>query len=307
MRFRTPSLPLAGALLLTAAVALPLDAQTDLTVIGVNHDEREGEKPFTMYLRDGEMRMDQGNQTMILRFTGENPGMLLIDHDKERVDFLPSEMVNRGEGAVSARTVEAYETDSEPMPGMEKLAPVPETVTVIRGGNPEEVPVRGTPVGYHYEGDASLPGLEGAAMPANMRDMLKVVLQMDSRAVVDPSIPGAEAAVAFYERAVESGLASNSPTFASMTAGLMEVNQKIAENGFPVWVGTRSEVDIQVSGPMAGMMEGMVQGMPGVGPNISVSVIESVSTDPVDGALFYDGGTPEGYDVNVLDLSGASR
>jgi hypothetical protein len=306
MRLRTPTAPLAGVLLLSAAVALPLGAQ-DLTVTGVNYDEREGDQPFTMYLRDSEMRMDQGNQSMILRFTGDNPGMLLIDHDKERVDFLPSARVNQAEGMVSARTVEAYETDSEPFPGMEKLAPVPETVIVIRNGTPQEVAVQGSRVGYHYEGDATLPGMEGAALPANMKDMLKVVLQVDSRAVVDPSIPGAEAAAAFYQGAVESGLASNSPTFASMTAGLMEVNKKVAQHGFPVWVGTLNEVDIQVSGPMAGMMEGMVQGMPGVGPNLSVSVIESVSTDPVDGALFYDGGMPPDYDVNVLDLSAASQ
>ena len=247
MPFRSSIPLLAAALLFLTGGLDSAAAQTgSLTVTGVNYKE-EGEDPYTLYIRGSEMRMDQPDEdtSIIFRVDGPQPGMLLLDHEAMRVDYLPSSVISQGEGTVSAETVEAYETDGEPLPGMEALAPVPASITVIRGGVAEELPVNLERVGYHYEGDATLPGMDGAEIPANMRDMLRVVLKIESRAAVAPGLEGAEVAAGFYEAMVESGLGPPAG-FSSMSSGLMKVNRNISANGFPVWVGSVTQVDVEV-------------------------------------------------------------
>lgn len=306
MKYRSIVFQLAAPLFLNLLILQPLGAQVeaelgDLTVTGVNYGE-EGEQPFTMYISGREMRIDQpGGMSMIFRLSGDRPGMLFLNHERKKVDFLPAEMVNLGESAVSARTLMTYETDPDPLPGMEALSPIPGAINVVRGGTEEAVPVDPEKVGFYYEGDTTLPGMDQASVPPEMRDMLQVVMRIESRAAVDPNIDGAEVAAAFYEEVVNSGLSAPSG-FSSMSSGLMAVSRDIASVGFPVWTGTLTRIRVEVDGPMAGMMEGAFNRMPGIGRTLAVSVVESVSTDPVDPGLFYDGGMPPDYEVEVLDV-----
>jgi hypothetical protein len=275
----------------------------DLTVTGVNYDEN-GAVPYTMSISGQEMRMDQGPRSVIFRPTGERPGFLFIDHEARRVDFLPSSTVAAGEAAVSAETAVEYETSPDPLPGLEALAPIPTSVRLIRNGQEEVVPLDLQKIGFHYEGDATLPGMDQAGIPTEMADMIKTVLRIESRASVAPELEGAGTIPAFYEGMAEAGAATPGASFASMSEGLVAVNNQIAAAGFPIWVGSVTRVDVEVEGPMAQMMEGMLRKMPGMGNTLSVSVVESISTDPVDRSLFYDGGMPPDYRVTVLDPGG---
>lgn len=306
MQFSATLLSILG--LLFRVGAQPAQAQVaaapgDVTVTGVNYDE-DGTVPYTMSIRGPEMRMDQGTRSLIFRPTGERPGFLLIDHEARRVDFLPSATAAVGEASVSAETVVRYETSPDPLPGLEALAPIPTSVKLIRNGEELVVPLDLQKIGFHFEGDATLPGMDQAGIPPEMADMIKTVLRIESRASVAPEMEGAGAIRAFYQGMAEAGAVTPGGSFASMSEGLVAVNNEIAAAGFPIWVGSVTRVDVEVEGPMARMMEGMLKKMPGMGNTLSVSVVESISTDPVDPGIFYDGGMPPDYRLTVLDAGG---
>lgn len=296
--------------LFALATSVPLSAQIqprlgDLTVEGVSYTDDQAPASYTLTIKGRQMRMDQGGISMILRPTGDRPGILFLHHEEKRVDFMPADLIAEGERAMSAESVMRHETAPEPLPGMETLAAVPESVTIVENGSPRTVQVDLERVGFHYEGEADVPGFEPAALPADIRDMLTVLLTVETRAAVDPDIEGAAVIAAFYDEAVKSGLGAPSSNPLSMVLGLMAVNREMASVGFPVWVGSKTNSKVKASGPAAGMVEGMLGNMPGMLQALSVSVVETISTDPVDPALFYGGGMPEGYEVHVMDTSGA--
>lgn len=303
MRSRLSSiLHLAVALVITVLCFQPLHAQVpanpgDLTVKGINYDE-SGEHPFTMIIKGREARIDQGGLSMIFRPSGPQPGLLFLDHQAKRVDFLPSDMIVAGEAIVAAET----DASAVAQTGFSGWPAAPATVTVIEQGVSREVAPQQGLVGYKYEGSSTLPAMGEAGIPPEMKDMIKVVLKVDGVAAVDPTLPGASTAAAFYQEMAQSSLSSN-----SMTSGMMAVNAGLASNGLPVWVGSISEVYIEVGGPMAGMMQGMLANMPGLEQKktYSVSTITTIDTSPVDPALLYDGGMPPGYEVNVIDMAEA--
>lgn len=134
------------ASLLALATSVPLSAQVqprlgNLTVEGVQYGADQAPASYTITIKGRQMRMDQGDVSMILRPTGDRPGMLFLHHAEKRVDFLPADVMAEGERTVSAESVVRYETAPEPLPGMETLAAVPESVTVVENGAPRAVGV----------------------------------------------------------------------------------------------------------------------------------------------------------------------
>jgi hypothetical protein len=312
MRTAPTFLHFALAMFLSVGSYQSLDAQAgsdsgDLTVEAVNYDE-SGRTPVTIYVKDSQMRIDQSGNSLIFRVSGPYPGMLMLNHAARRVDFLPSRVISAGQLTVSAETkVLQYEMSPEALPRLERMAPFPTTVTIVRNGTRQVVPVNLSEVNLYYEGDATLPGMDQAGIPPDVKEMVKVVMRIDSRARVDASLEGAATLAALYGEMIKLGASESAAGMMAMTSGLMAINRDIAFSGFPLWVGTKTEIRVGVKGPMAGMMERMFSRMPGVGSTFAVSVVESISTDPVDAALFYDGGMPPGYIVRALDGGPAAR
>jgi hypothetical protein len=312
MRSASTFLHFAIAVLLSVGGYQTLDAQAravsgDLTVEAINYDA-SGRTPVTISVKDNQMRIDQSQKSLIFRVSGPQPGMLMLDHAAKRVDFLPSQVISAGQLTVSAETrALQYETTPEALPRLEQLAPFPTTVAIVRNGIRQVVPVKLSEVGFYYEGDATLPGMDQAAIPADMKQLMKVVMRIDSRARVDASLEGAGTLAALYGEMVKLGASESAAGMMAMTSGLMAINRDIASTGFPLWVGTKTEIRVSVDGPMAGMMERMFSRMPGVGSTLAVSVVESISTDPVDAALFYGGGMPPDYELRVLEAPRAAK
>ena len=312
MRSAPTFLHFAIAVLLSVGGYQTLDAQAgaasgDLTVEAINYDA-SGRTPVTIYVKDSQMRIDQSQKSLLFRVSGPQPGMLMLDHAAKRVDFLPSQVIAGGQLTVSAETrTLQYETTPEALPRLEQMAPFPTTVTIVRNGIRQVVPVNLSEVGFYYEGDATLPGMNDAAIPPDMKARIKVVMRIDSRARVDASLEGSGTLAALYAEMVKLGASESAAGMMAMTSGLMAINRDIAFTGFPLWVGTKTDIRVGVDGPMAGMMERMFSRIPGVGSTLAVSVVESISTDPVDAALFYDGGMPPDYTLRVLEAPRAAQ
>lgn len=266
-----------------------LDASADLTVDGVNYslgDDGQASGPreqYTMYVKDGRMRMDSGDQmTMLLRpANGDAYEMVLLDHAERQAIVLSRSEIVAAENAVSA-TAE------------------PGSVRVLGSGEP----ILGygvTEIEFSFQGDASLPDMAGGQeMPPEMADMMKVSMTVSGTALVSEDIEGLDEITALYRRmSIATELLGGGET-SSLTRGLSDMMTAVSEHGFPLKTTTTSDVKIEVdaSGPMASMLRSMTGQMPDM-KSTTVSEVTDISTDAVDAGLFFDG-LPEGYTETAM-------
>jgi hypothetical protein len=302
--------------LLLAAGVRPLVAQDAVTLScasdddGVRHDS-------TIYVRGDQMRVDQGtwrndkqpsgrpSQSMIFRLSGPSAGMLLIDHAKRRVLFLPLGDVHAAEPSVRSRTATVRGGGGIDLVARAKNhnMRLPDRIEVVSGGRSTPLRIELEPVPFHFEGKTTVPGMSRGDVPPEMYAMMTPILTIEGTALVAKNVPGADVLADFYRRLVAANLdapggedVSGTP---SMSVGLMAVDAWVTARGFPVVMGSDSRIRFDLQGAMAQVAARMTKLMPGASSS-SFTVVNSVSTDPVDSAVFYDGGMPAGYKVEKL-------
>jgi len=272
--------------MLLALLPFAVAAQADLTVKGENFvaegdsDDFRPEGEFTLSIKDDQMRTDSsdGQVSMLIRPAADGTHeYVFLDHAERKAMIMPREMAGRAEPVTSATTDNF-------------VRPV---------GTDENGLLR---VEYGYVGSASLPGgVGGGEIPAELKDMIAVVMEVQGIAMVEPEAEGSEELVEF-SRMLASGM-GNVEGSSGLTQGLATSMLHVAAHGMPMETQTTTEIRIRVNaeGPMRGMIESMANRMPNM-KSRSRSVVHEVSTDSVDASLFYDGGFPEGYAVETMQL-----
>ena len=290
--------------LIFLSLAISTAAWADLTIDstskpGVNSDKDRQ----TIYLKDDQMRIDQistelqkgkpvdvVNTSMLIRFSGEPAGMLFIDHKARQVRVTTPLEAIEAEKTVDAKT--------------DPTAPAP---SVVDRNETREV-MDHTAEGYDFSYNGSLDpmAMGGQQMPPQMAGMMKMKLHVTGTAWVVPGMAGADELAAFYAKMAKYQMTmgvvdpdqggpgkEKSMVAPGLSHGLTDVMAQIAAKGFPLLTSIKSEVKMEMEGPMASMMQGMMQ-TPGGGFE-SESEVTKVSTAKVDPDLFYDGGIPDGY------------
>jgi hypothetical protein len=274
----------------------------DLTVTGVNVDgTAEGVDltagsvgdPYTIYLKDGQMRMDTvDNMTILIRPAAEGSHeYVIVDHGEKKATVMPRSLVNVAESIANATGT----ADSE-----------------VRVVSSAQEPILGYPVTqveYDYQGAASMPTPaagegEEQTLPPEMADMLKITMIMSGNAWVAQDVEGAAELTDFYQ-SISTNVAEQQGA-SGLAGSFTAVMGMISAHGFPLKTTTTTQLKFafEGGGPMGGMMQGMLgnmlSSMPGATPTTTTSLVTEISTAPLDAALFYGGGIPEGYTLEVL-------
>jgi hypothetical protein len=233
------------------------------------------------------MRMDSADGvSMLIRPAADGAyEHVLLNHAERKATVLPRDVIGMAE--------EMVDTSGQ----------VRDELRVV---DSDEMPILGHPVRrleYAFEAAASLPAGGGdQQLPPEMAALFKVTMSVDGIAWVAEGVDGNDEVAAFYTTS-GIGLAGQQ---SGLTRGLTAIMGLVASHGFPLRTTTTTAMRFTAdgAGPMAGMMESMLRGMaaslPGAMPTTSTSEVTSVSTAAVDPALFFGGGLPEGYTLEVL-------
>lgn len=262
------------------------ESHADVTIKGTSASDGDAPTPFTMYLKDGQMRMDSAdggeNVSMLIRPTADGSHeYVFLDHGRRQAMTMPRAQADQAERSVSAKT---------------------DAVVRVLDDEVDEGPILGYPVSkveYAFAGSGSLPVPDGQEIPDELAEMMSITVQVEGTSLVAQDADGADELAEFYS-AIGAGMGDvdGAP---GLTQGLVSGMLMVAAHGVPLKTTTTTEIKIAVnaSGPMRAMIEAMTSRMPNM-KSTSTSEVTDISTDPVDAALFYGGGLPEGYAVETL-------
>ena len=276
-------------------------AWADLTVDGTSSPGPSGGVDrFRMYLKDEQLRVDQVTtknisgaefdsvpHSLLVRFTGEPAGMLLLDHGDKTVKVVATMDVTKTANGTATQVTSA---------------------SVIKRGETREIlGHKAQGYDFYFTGDIDPMAMTGQQLPPNMADMLKIGLSVTGTSWVVPGMDGAREFADFSAKMNENqltiGLADAGKTALispELSSGLKDVMAQISEHGLPVQTTTNSDVSVALEGQMAVMMQGMLEGMGIAGSSNSETIVTRADAATVDAALFYDRGVPEGYTISFL-------
>jgi len=285
---------------------LSATAWADLTVDGTSSPGLNGGvERFRMYLMDEQLRVDQVTtktidgevvddvpNSILIRFTGEPAGMLLLDHSARKVKVVATMDRIPAEQAVDARAA----------------------VSVIKRDETREILGRKAQrYDFSFNGSIDPMALTGQQLPPNMSGLLKVNLAVTGSSWVVPGMEGAQELAAFMEKMAENRMTigldnaslqntggESALISPELTSGLKEVMTQISTHGLPLQTTTNSNVSVAMDGQMGLMMQGMLDGMGIGGSSHSETIATRVDASAVDATLFYDGGVPDGYTVSDM-------
>jgi hypothetical protein len=285
---------------------LGANAQADLTVDGTSTPGLDGGADrFTMYLMDEQLRVDRVVTKMIdgagfdtvessilVRFTGAPAGILFLDHGARTVKVVAAMEPAPDDPSGSASPIRITRTDET----REILGQVARRFDFSFGGSIDPMV------------------MVGQQVPPQLADMLKINLAVTGSSWVAPGMQGAQEFAGFmqmmadYQMIIGQAVAGQPVggstaglISAELSSGLKEVMAQLSQHGLPVHTTTNSNMSVALEGQMAVMMQGMLDSL-GIGGNYpSETIATRVDSAPVDAALFYDGGVPDGYTVSYLE------
>jgi len=228
----------------------------------------------------------QVTNTVLIRFTGNPAGIVLLDH-----------------GAGSATL-------------LSKLAPLQtdsptREVQVFPRNSQREFLGKGAP-GYDYSLNGKLDpaALAGLQLPAQVVDAISVRLLITGSVWVIPRHEGSLELSAFCARLAQHQLSSTMVTdalgvaegatpavSAGLVSGLVNIIAYMADKGLPAFAITTSDAKVDSLGYFADLAQGVLDNT-GIGESYTETRLTRVDTDLIDSSLFYSGGLPENYPIN---------
>ncbi|HET6564944.1 MAG TPA: hypothetical protein VFG52_05980 [Xanthomonadales bacterium] len=276
-----------------------LAAQADLTLQGINTPGVTGAPDYyTVYLKDEQMRVDQflpgaGGEagqltnTVLIRFSGNPAGIVLLDHGARTATLLSS------------------------------LTPLPEDtatreVQVFKRNGQREL-LGSLTDGYDYSlsGKLDPAALAGLQLPAEMVAAIQVRLLVTGSVWVAPGREGSEELSAFLTRLASHQVSTHMVTNAlgvmggdssavstGLVSGLVNVFRQMAHQGLPVYATTTSDAKVDSQGYVAVLAQGVLDET-GIGESSTETRLTHADVNPVDADLFYGGGLPQNYPLTA--------
>lgn len=271
---------------------LATTAWADLTVEG-SHSPGiyGGTDRFKLYLRQGQMRIDQitsagqaaesGDASVLIRFQGAPAGVLLVDHQDRTVDVA----AHLQAGAAADRSA-----------------------TSSRITRHEETKVM---AGFHswrhdftFNGPIDPSTLSGLQLSPEMSRMMQLEFAVTGTSWLVPDMPGQQELSQFLASMAEHGVTLGdlagtlgSLLSPSLSAGLIGLLEDLAREGFPMQVTSQATVKSKVGGQMAMMVDSTLLGL-GIPTRFATETkVDSVSTTEVNSSMFYQNGLPAGYQL----------
>lgn len=154
----------------------------------------------------------------------------------------------------------------------------------------------------------------GQQVPPELADMLKINLAVTGSSWIVPGMQGEQEFAGFMQKMAENEMTIGQAVAgqpvggskaglisAELSSGLKDVMTQLSKHGLPVQTTTNSNMSVALEGQMAVMMQGMLDGLGINGNYPSETIATRVDAAPIDAALFYDGGVPDGYTVSYLE------
>jgi hypothetical protein len=278
----------------------------DLTIDGTSTPGLNGGVDrFTMYLLDEQLRVDRlitktidGTEvdtvenSILVRFAGEPAGVLFLDHGSRKVKVV-----------AAMHAVDAGQPGSVSPAGITRTDETREILgQLARRFN------------FSFSGSIDPMVMVGQQVPPELADMLKINLSVTGSSWVVPGMQGDKEFAGFMQQMAENEMiigqaVAGQPVggskagliSAELSSGLKDVMTQLSKHGLPVQTTTNSNMSVALEGQMAVMMQGMLDGLGISGNYPSETIATRVDAAPVDAALFYDGGVPDGYTVSYMD------
>lgn len=275
-------------------------AWADVTIEGTHYPGLSGGLDRqVIYLRENQMRIDQlaapmpdGTNiasSLLIRFGGNPPGLLLIDHESKNVDVLSS----------LPPTGTAPDSTTGPAHVVEK-----DESRDILG-------YQAYRYDFSFSGNVDPLALLGQQLPPGMAGLVNIKLNVIGTSWVVPGMQGAAELAGFFTQltgrqlaigmvgsnpgAIGQELSLVSPELSRSFTGAMA---QIARKGFPLLTQTNSSLEVDMEGFVADMIRGLLDSMGLAGEQTSETKVTRVITTPLTPERFYDGGLPAGYTQN---------
>jgi len=275
--------------------AVSLTAHADLTLHGTNTPGVSGATDYyTVYLKDEQMRIDQFSpgpggeddqpaNTVLVRFTGNPAGIVLLDH-----------------GARSARLLSK-------LTPLTAGSPTRDIQIFPRNGQREFLGKATQGYDYSLNGKLDTAALAGLQLPAQIVDAISVRLLITGSVWVLPRHEGSEELSAFCARLAQHQLSANVATnalgvpggarpavSAGLISGILNVIAYMADKGLPAYATTTSDAKVDSLGYFAELAQGVLDET-GIGESYTETRVTRADTDSINSDLFYQGGLPENY------------
>jgi len=289
---------------------LSATAWADLTVDGTSTPGLDGGiERFTMYLKDEQLRVDRPvtknidgrevdtvENSILVRFTGEPAGVLVLDHGDRTVKVVATLAVkadgqSAGAKAASASSASIIKTDE---------------TRVILGHTARRYD-------FSFNGSIDPLVMAGQQLPPELAGMLRIDLSVAGSSWVVPGMQGEQEFAGFMEKMAENEMIIGQSAAgqqdavgkaglisAELSSGLKDVMTQLSKHGLPVQTTTDSNMSVALEGQMAVLMQGMLDGLGISGNYPSETIATRVDAAEVDAAMFYHGGVPDGYTVSYL-------
>ena len=255
-----------------------------------------------VYLRDGQMRIDQlaqntGNtdsvaRTVLIRFSGQPAGLLHIDHGSRSVQILSALL-----------PTDAAHTASNPAANPVRVERRDETWEIL-GHTAQRYD-------FSFSGNVDPLVLLGGQLPPGMAGMVRIKLNVSGTSWVAPEMDGAAELAGFFATLTGKQLAlamlgqdpfamgqAGSVVSPGLSRALTEAMAQVTREGFPLLTETRSNLEVDMQGAVADMIRALLAGMGLDAPQSTESIVTRVKTAAVMPDLFYSGGLPPGYTLH---------
>lgn len=270
-------------------------AWADLTVEG-SHSPGVygGTDRFKLYLKHGQMRIDQVTTAMIngqagdsvdasilIRFEGTPAGVLLLDHQSRTVEVAAHLPAGAAPDPSGTSAVITRREESQVLAGFHSWR-----------------------YDYTFNGPIDPSTLPGLQLSPQMRAMMQLEFAVTGTSWLVPDMPGQQELAAFFTRMAANGVTlgelagpMGSLLSPSLSAGLTGLLADLSREGFPMNVTSQAQVMSTAGGQMAIMVDSTLQGLGIPTRFVTETAVDSLNTTEVSSSLFYQSGLPAGYQL----------